>query len=151
MAEMTKDRDVQHGHSQEYFDKVDEKVKNPSNKVKKTVHIIAHSHDDLGWLKTVDQYYEGTKEWFREAGVSFIIDGYVQELLRDPSKKFSQVEIGFFSMWWDEQNDDRKADFRMLVEQGRIEFLSAGWSMHDEATVHYEDLINNMLIGHNFL
>jgi hypothetical protein len=51
--------------------------------------MVAHSHDDMGWLKTVDQYFEGTKEWYREAGVSFIIDGYVAELLKDPSKKFS--------------------------------------------------------------
>lgn len=25
------------------------------------VHVISHSHDDLGWLKTVDQYYYGPK------------------------------------------------------------------------------------------
>ena len=29
--------------------------------------------------------------------------------------------------------------------------LNAGWSMEDEACVHYEDMINNMMIGHQFV
>ncbi len=25
------------------------------------VHLVAHSHDDVGWLKTVDQYFFGSQ------------------------------------------------------------------------------------------
>lgn len=25
------------------------------------VHLLAHTHDDVGWLKTVDQYFYGSE------------------------------------------------------------------------------------------
>ena len=40
---------------------------------------------------------------------------------------------------------------RQLVKEGRLELLNAGWSMHDEACVHYEDMLNTMMIGHAFV
>ncbi len=32
-----------------------------------------------------------------------------------------------------------KASVRALAKEGRLEFVNAGWSMHDEACTHYED------------
>ena|SRR3569833_1003713 len=44
-----------------------------------------------------------------------------------------------------------KEAVRTLVKEGRLEFANAGWSMNDEACTHYEDIINNMMTGHEFL
>ena len=80
-----------------------------------------------------------------------ILTTTIEELLKDPKKKFTYVEMKFFSMWWNEQNEDTKAAVRGLVAEGRLEFVNGGWSMHDEACPHYEDMINNMMLGHEFL
>ena len=64
------------------------------------VHIIPHSHDDVGWLKTVDQYFTGSRQDIAVANVENIIDTVVVELTADPKKRFTQVEMKFFSMWW---------------------------------------------------
>ena len=42
-----------------------------------TVHLIPHSHDDVGWLKTVDEYYYGSKTNIQWAGVQYTIDTVV--------------------------------------------------------------------------
>jgi len=67
------------------------------------VHLIPHTHDDLGWLKTVDQYYSGTSQNAQHAGVKLIIDRVVDELLKDPKRVFTYVEMKFFTMWYQRQ------------------------------------------------
>lgn len=51
------------------------------------VHMVPHTHDDAGWLKTVDQYFYGSKNTIQKAGVQYIIDSVIQELIKDPEKR----------------------------------------------------------------
>ena len=53
------------------------------------VHLVPHSHDDTGWLKTVDQYYYGSKMSIQNAGVQYILDTVVEELSLNPDRRYS--------------------------------------------------------------
>ena len=37
-----------------------------------------------------------------------IIDNVMTELIKDPKKRFTQVEMKFFTMWWERQTDEMK-------------------------------------------
>ena len=87
-----------------------------SNKL--NVHLIPHTHDDLGWLKTVDQYYYGAKSNIQKAGVQYIIDTAIRSLLEDESRRFIYVETGFFMKWWKEQSNTTKESVHQLVKNG---------------------------------
>jgi hypothetical protein len=77
--------------------------------------MIHHTHNDVGWLKTVDEYFSGVHNNIQRVQVELILDGIVEELINDQNKKFSYVEMKFFTMWWDLQTDDLKAQVRELV------------------------------------
>lgn len=117
----------------------------------KTVHVVPHSHDDVGWLKTVDQYFYGDRNDIQRTMVEVELTSVIDSLLSDSKKTFMEVEMKFFKMWWDEQNEDMKSKTRQLVKNGQLELVNAGWSMHDEACPIYEDMIDNMMIGHDFI
>lgn len=115
------------------------------------VHLVPHTHDDVGWLKTVDQYYVGSNASIQPAAVRHIISGVVDALLKDPSKTFTYVEMAFFARWWQEQGEVRRADVRALVSSGQLSFANGGWCMHDEAAAHFADMIDQTTLGHGFL
>lgn len=79
-----------------------------------------------------------------------ILDTVIEELWKDPRKRFTYVEMKFLSLWWNEQTQDTQNKVRQLIQEGRLEIVNAGWSMHDEACTHYEDMINNMMKGHEW-
>ncbi|TDH68309.1 hypothetical protein CCR75_004479 [Bremia lactucae] len=111
---------------------------------KLNVHLIAHSHDDPGWLISVDQYYVQR--------VQYILDTAVEELLRNPDRQFMFVEQSFFQRWWHEQGFEVRSMVKQLVKEGRLDLtVNGGWCMHDEATPHYIAMIDQTAYGHQLL
>ncbi|XP_016979617.1 lysosomal alpha-mannosidase [Drosophila rhopaloa] len=115
------------------------------------IHLVPHSHDDLGWLKTADQYYYGNKHSIQHAGVQYIFDTVVAELSKDPRRRFIQVETAFFAKWWEDQSEIKKQLVKKLVNEGRLEFTGGAWSMNDEAAVNYQSVIDQFAVGLKFL
>jgi alpha-mannosidase len=37
---------------------------------------------------------------------------------------------------------------KQMVQQGRFEFVNGGWVASDEACPVYEDLVENIVVGH---
>ncbi|KAJ8383747.1 hypothetical protein AAFF_G00215890 [Aldrovandia affinis] len=115
------------------------------------VHLVPHTHDDVGWLKTVDQYYYGERNDIQHAGVQYILDSVVQQLQEDPARRFIYVETAFFFRWWRQQGVRTRQAVTQLVNEGRLEFVNGGWCMSDEATTHYSAVIDQMTLGLRFL
>ena len=115
------------------------------------VFLMPHSHDDVGWLKTVDDYFYGADQSTQWAGVQYTIDTVVSELANDPTYKFSIVETAFLYRWWNNANQTQRDLIKRHVKSGQIEFINAGWCMSDEANPYYEDIIDQMTIGFRWI
>jgi len=53
-----------------------------------------------GWLKTFEKYYTDQTR--------AILNGMVDALERHPQMRFIYAEMSFFSMFWDEINQDKR-------------------------------------------
>ncbi|XP_062010431.1 probable alpha-mannosidase At5g13980 isoform X2 [Rosa rugosa] len=118
---------------------------------KLNVHLVPHTHDDVGWLKTVDQYYVGSNNSIQGACVQNVLDSLIPALLADKNRKFIYVEIAFFQRWWRDQSDAVQRIVTDLVSSGQLEFINGGMCMHDEAATHYVDMIDQTTLGHRFI
>ncbi|KAK5583058.1 hypothetical protein RB653_004648 [Dictyostelium firmibasis] len=114
-----------------------------SNDEKLSVFLIPHSHCDSGWLKDYDEYYYNV--------VRYILSGIIDQLTLDIENKFNWVEIGFFSRWWEEQNESKREIVRGLIKNKQFVFISGGWVQNDEATASVDDVITQMTQGHQWL
>ncbi|GAB6024396.1 hypothetical protein CHUAL_009562 [Chamberlinius hualienensis] len=115
------------------------------------VHLIPHTHDDVGWLKTPDEYFYGDRNDIQKAGVQYIIDTVIEELSVNSDRRFIYVETSFFRRWWTSRSNADRERVRTMVESGRLEFVGGSWSMNDEAAVHYVETIDHSTWGFRFL
>jgi alpha-mannosidase II len=107
------------------------------------IWVIPHSHNDPGWIKTVDEYFnKQTRN---------ILDLMVDALAADPSRTFIWAETSYFAMWWDTASDSRKATVKRLLDRKQLEIVAGGWVMPDEANSHYFALIDQLVEGHQWL
>ncbi|CAK9166160.1 unnamed protein product [Ilex paraguariensis] len=72
-------------------------------------------------------------------------------LLPDESTRFVFVEQAFFQRWWRDQSEEIQRAVKQLVSSGQLEFINGGMCMHDEATPHYIDMIDQTTLGHQFI
>ena len=111
------------------------------------VHIVPHTHNDAGWLFTADSYFQGNQR----GCVNRILDNVVDALQKNPDRRFVYVEQIFFTKWWEKQSEEKKQEVKQLVKEGRLELLNGGWVMNDEACTYYDDIIEQMTLGHRFI
>ncbi len=87
--------------------------------------------------------------------------------MENPDRRYIYVEMAFFWRWWNEQSDDMRNTVKQLVNEGscqsnlyysfkyiyigRLEFISGGWCMNDEAATHYNSIIDQHSLGAEFL
>lgn len=107
------------------------------------VHVIPHTHDDAGWVLTIQEYYDQR--------VKNILDNMMVSLKENPDRTFIYVEQAFFTMWYPSQSEDTKNTLKEWLKNGRFEFIMGGYVMHDESASHFQHVIDQMRLGLQFL
>ena len=110
------------------------------------IHIIPHTHLDPGWLFTAEEYY--TVE-----SINDIFCTITDELYEDEKKEKTFVinELFYFRRWYKETSEDNHVKIKQLIKEKRIEFVLGGFVVNDEATPSYNDIIDQIRIGQQFL
>ncbi|XP_054725610.1 alpha-mannosidase 2 [Anastrepha obliqua] len=114
---------------------------NEHNKLK--VFVVPHSHNDPGWVKTFDDYYEhDTKH---------ILSNALRHLRENPDMTFIWAEISYFSRFYEDLGEHNKLEMKKIVQNRQLEFVTGGWVMPDEANSHWLSVLLQLTEGQTWI
>ncbi|XP_053613785.1 alpha-mannosidase 2-like isoform X2 [Plodia interpunctella] len=116
-----------------------------SQKNKLNVFIVPHSHNDPGWLQTLEHYYE--------LHTKAIFNNILKRLPVGSNRRFIWAETSYLDMWWRDTNTtgSKRAKFINLLHTGKLEIVNGGWVMNDEANSHWMSVVQQLTTGHQWL
>ncbi|CDW86560.1 lysosomal alpha-mannosidase [Stylonychia lemnae] len=118
------------------------RLSTPENE-RKIIHMIAHSHQDAGWLKTADHYLQGSSK--------YILNSVIKALHENSERKFIFAEMFFFQNWYYSSPLQVREMTKNLIKNGQLEIVNGGYIATDEACTTYWEIMQNIIIGHDFL
>ncbi len=106
------------------------------------VVVTESSHWDPNWLLSSDRYYR--------LCVRPALDRALDELAAEPRRVYGLECVFFVERYWHDR-PHRRAQFRDLVEQGRLRFTGSGVTTPDTLLPEDELLLRDLLVGQEWL
>ncbi|KAG6438617.1 hypothetical protein O3G_MSEX000095 [Manduca sexta] len=108
------------------------------------VHIVPHTHGELGYSATFHQHYTGTDDFYTNTNINMkrILDFTISELWAHEERKFTFSDMPYFFHWWANRDGTVRRMVYQLLRQGRLHFVGGGWGMVDEATTNYHAVVD---------
>ena len=111
---------------------------------------------DEAWVATINDTFSGDDNNATfSGGIRDILDSVMEQLTKEDlpenNRTFTFAQTKSFKLWYDMQSNITKSKVQDLVREGRLDLVSGGWTTPDEATTTFEALIDNFMIGQQWV